>query len=341
MAATRLFEARWAGFEHDSIDLLATRSRRLANVVAAISRRKPVREFRARLLLLLLDMRAPLGKRARHDWYVPGAVARMGVDGLRRAWRGYFGEDPMTERTFRSHLTALENACAIVRAPGDWLWTMVDPAHPERRPRFASTIHVLESERSAAWWATRGKELLAKHPRAKSNPDVWAQRFGDWRVQAAKDQLELFAGLDALEIGKEPRDEPDQSAPASAKAATQLEAAKAIAGALRRRTSDPIELLTALYRAGVHVKGRAQFRTIREPIKLAGAAALLAVALARGDVIRNRAGWLLSAFDHSSGQELHDAWKAVRGSVDASTWAEECRGSPKSARGRLIVIPSR
>jgi hypothetical protein len=49
----------------------------------------------------------------------------------------------------------------------------------------------------------------------------------------------------------------------------------------------------------------------RDPERFKGAACLLAIALQRGDQIRNRAGWLVRAFRIAGDDEHLEATKAV------------------------------
>ena len=170
---------------------LEARSRRLAQAVEACSRRRDVRERRSQIVLIVQAAACPLGCRARRPWYVPGAAARLGARGIARAWRVVWGEEPPTVRTIRSHLGALERACVLVRAPGAWLPAWTDPEHPERRPRYPDSFHLLEDDRAAEWWATIGRRRLEDAPRARQNPGIWARLFGAWRSEAARFQLEL------------------------------------------------------------------------------------------------------------------------------------------------------
>lgn len=186
------------------LEELARRNLRLANLVEAISRRGDVRALRARLLLLLVARVCPLGVRPHRAWYEGGAVARMGVEGIRRAWAEEHGHDAPSERTIRAHLGALEIACAIQRAPGDFLPCRRDLEHPERRPRYGDTIHVLESEAAARFWAGEGEARLARNPEARTNPHRWKMLFGRWRAEAAQDELfgaerEIFDGAKPAE----------------------------------------------------------------------------------------------------------------------------------------------
>ena len=64
------------------LDDLARRSIRLATIVQAASRRRDVRELRTKLLLLLFGRRCPSGGTIERAWYVPGAVARMGIEAI-------------------------------------------------------------------------------------------------------------------------------------------------------------------------------------------------------------------------------------------------------------------
>jgi hypothetical protein len=293
------------------IDALAARSRRLADVVSAISRRADVRNKRARLLSLLLSLRCPLqaaGLKAR--WYVRGAVARLSIDALRRAWKSFHGEEAPSAKTLRAHLGALERNLAIIREPGQFLPMLFDD-HPERRPRWPDTIHVLDDERTAEWWASAGRALLEASPAARWNPREWRRAFGDWRRKADNPQAELsFPGP----ISR------DTTAPDAVPArGDELETAGKLA-ALVRAAPGAITALRELRGLGVPIVGPAVNELARDRARLLGAAALLAFALARGDGIRNRPGWVVRAFRFAEPEEL----------AGAARWAAEW--TPRAAR---------
>ena len=312
----------------DPLAYLEQRARRLAQVVAAISRRRDVRERRAQLLLLVHALTCPWGTRPRRRWYEPGACVRIGAGGLHRAWRGYYGEDPPSIRTIRSHLGALERACVLVRAPGDWLPYWPDPAHPERRPRHADTFWLLETDAAAEWWAVTGRVRLGRHPKARRNPDTWRRLFAGWRAEASRFQLELDfdapAAQDPADVkallgslfGAASRgvEEIGARGPGSSTLATRdpvvPDALVELAAGLRRQVP-PLEVLGLLRAAGCRVRGRNYSRLAREPIKLLGAAAMFLVATRRGDRIRNRPGWVVTAFDRATGRELGGAFQRI------------------------------
>jgi len=69
----------------NALEDLFGRSVRLATVVQATSRRRDVREIRSKIVLLLLALRCPMFGTPAKPWYVKGAVARRGLEGLLRA----------------------------------------------------------------------------------------------------------------------------------------------------------------------------------------------------------------------------------------------------------------
>lgn len=278
----------------DPIEALAQKNRHLADVVQATSRRRDARNTRARIMLLLLSLRCPLSGAPRHGWYVPGAVARLGAIGLWRAWEGFFGMKPPTDRTIRKHLGDLEQACAIIRAPGDWLPTLRDEEHPERRPRYPNTIHVIDTEQAAHWWATEGKRLMSQFSRWRTNPDVWGGCFKRWREMARQHQGHLFGATSPATEAQPSREE-------GVELATKL-----------ARGRDPLDVMLSLRRARCHVAGKLQAAMIAgDPERLFGAAALMAAALWRGDRIRSREGWLVRAWQRAPIGELREAIAAL------------------------------
>jgi len=293
----------------EPLDALAARSRRLADLVESISRRRDVRELRARLLVLLLELRCPVGARPRKPWYVPGAVARLGVEGLRRAWRAYHGGEPPCARTLRAHLGLLERVRAVGRQPGDWVDGEL-PAEGAWRPRHADTIHVLEDEAAAEAWGARVAPALAAHRDLRRNPDRWRRLVGRWRGPIGR-QLDLFdpAGRPA----GSPEGLPDrvgEDRPAGEALARRL------ASLAQARSQEVLDVLAAARDAGAHLRGRASFELAADRRRAFGAAALLARALARGDWVRNRAAWLVRAFRLAGAGELDRAaaWAAGYGS---------------------------
>lgn len=283
---------------------LATRSVLLAGLVEAASRRRDVRELRAQLVLLLLALRCPLSGRPARPWYVPGAVARLGASGLMRAWEGFFGEQPPCLRSMRSHLGALEQAGVLQRSPGDWLPVRRDPAHPERRPRWAETIHILDGENATEFWAGPGARLLDLHPAARNSPDVWRKVFGNWRSGVVQHVLLLEGSA-----GTSPR----RAAANTEEGAEVRQAGVKLARALRQ-AREPVQVLAALEDAGAGLKGGASFRAAGSWQRLRAAGALLARAMSRGDRIRNPAGWIWRAFESAPRDELAAAaaWIGVR-----------------------------
>lgn len=348
----------------DPFEALEAKSRRLACVVEASSRRRDVRRFRSQLLLLLLAVSCPPHARPRRRWYVPGATARIGAAGLRRAWRGYHGQDPPTLRTFRSHLSALEQALAIIRSPGDWLPILRDPDHPERRPRYAETIHVLESDSAALWWAGEGRELLAANPGTRCNPDKWAAVFRGWRARSRFCQAHLPlsppGGMEDPEAsrsssstgagapGPHSRPQPPRasrrrppptpgddhragpvsieellwgpwgSPPGASKVRGKQEpgsstfrrrplaASRTIAKAVRDEL-EGLELFDVLRGLGLDLRGRNGSAMIANGPRFRASAALFAIALRRGDRIRNSAAWIVRAWRFAEPHELADA----------------------------------
>ena len=321
----------------DPISELADRSRRLAQVVESSSRRRDCREFRARLLILILENSCPLGARPNRSWYVPGAAARLGPEGLRRAWSKRFGEEPRSLRSFRAHLGSLENALAIVRSPGDWMPRLVDQAHPERRPRYPDTIHVLDDERAALWWEGEGDRMRRERPETRHNPTAWREVFAGWREWAAREDLDLVqlaergpsrspeAGPELLGdvlasfTGTGKPQKPAEPARSRAKA---RDAARSIVQSLAAAVP-AWALVRTLELAGAGLRGRARARALADPERLNGAAAMFAIALLRDDGgprhrIRSRAGWIVRAFDKAPADELREALARVKREGGAS-----------------------
>lgn len=308
------------------MDELAARSLEIAHRIEASSRRSDVRRTRARIALLLLRLRCPLAARPRRSWYVPGAVARLGTDGLRRVWRSHFGEEPPHRRTIQRHLGALELAAVLVRAPGDFQETMADPRHPERRPRYPDTFHVLASGPEATWWARVGRELLRRRPDVRSNPHAWAMVFGDWRKRLERGgwQRSLFPELDE-DIGAAPGHDPVRMEP------HELERSRGRAAVLRealRARADQLGLSSALAAAGCQLRGRWSFEVLRRFERLEGATAMLVLALERGDRVRNAGGWIVRAWRHAAASELRGALAFVRRPLRGSRCRNGRRGRP-------------
>ena len=285
---------------------------------------------RSRLLLILLSHRCPVGVPPRRAHYVPGAVVRLGVDGIRRAWRGEFGGDPPSVRSLRTHIAALERNLAIMRSPGDFLEQSY-PEHPERRPRQAQTLHLLETDRAAAWWAREGVRILRENPKARTNPFLWRRLLGNWRDRAKELQLDLLDAQEALEAMPEPTttntgEAPGmvpEAVPSTARPARQqsgspepLPDVRLVRGLKLVATGkgDAVEAIAALRRAGVPLQGgRLVMQLANYMDRTRGAAAMLAVALARGDRIRSVAGWYVRAFKRATNDEFRDALRLVHG----------------------------
>lgn len=276
----------------DPLAVLEERSWRLACVVRGVSRRRDARQRRARILLALLAMRPPPGARGWQRWYVPGAVARLGADGLRRVWRRLFGQEPPSERAMRLHLKALEQAGAVVRSPGDWMPGVTREGRPLRWP---DTFHLLETDADADWWARVGRERLASNPRAAWDPRSWRRLFSGWRTEAR--QLDLFP--DAAPA-KAPVAEPAQT-PSAREAARPPDLAARLLEASRAGVA---EVLGALRAVGAPVLGRNGWALAAAPARTCAAAALLSRALSRGDRVRDLAAWLVAAARRARGEEL-------------------------------------
>ena len=268
---------------------LAARSARLALLVEASSSRVDARRARARLLLLLLSLSCPREGQPKRPWYVPGSVVRLGLEAIRRAWGRAWREVPC-RRTLRRHLEALEGVLAIVREPGQRL---VHLRRPGRAPRYPDTLRVLEDECEAGWWEREGVEVLRRHPEVRRSPEAWRSRLGGWLAWARSRQLDLFAP--ARPVLPMPGHELPPDNPAAARGAARL-----VAQGLRR---GGLELLEALSRAGAHLPARAQAEALARPARFARAAALYALALARGDRVRDGWAWIRAALRRASTEE--------------------------------------
>ena len=294
-------ELEWAFNE------LAHRSRRIANAIEATTRRRDVRDKRSKIVLAIYRHRCPLDGTPRLPWYVPGATARHGAEGLRRDWKRLWGEDPPSLRTVRSHLGALEMACCIIRSPGDFLPMMRNPEHPEHRPRHPDTLHIIEGDAAAHWWSTVGRARIETSPDCRSHPTRWRLLFSNWRTEAAAadaqgehfdPEAELLEALPeparaVMPTTKRVKGLPNRPPVASAESLT---AAASLRSVVRRRESTPTELHQALRRVGADVAGKMAWAVAASPDRFRGAAALLVLAIERGDRIRNPAGWLVRAF---------------------------------------------
>lgn len=279
------------------LEQLSSRSVLLAGLVEAASRRRDVRDLRARLVLLLLALRCPLNGKPTRSWYVPGAVARLGASGLMRAWAGFWGEQAPCLRSMRAHLGALEQAGVLQRSPGDWLPVRRNPEHPEHRPRWPETIHILDGEHATEFWAGPGARLIALHPEVRHSPDAWRKLFGTWRAGVIQHQL-VFESL-----------APSSPARAAANPEDQVAVRKAGAQLCRRlrRADGPLEVLSALEEAGARLRGGTSWRAAAAWPRLRGAGAMLARAMVRGDRIRAPGGWLWRAFQSAPADELSTA----------------------------------
>lgn len=271
----------------NALEDLFRRSVRLATVVQATSRRRDVRELRSKIVLLLLALRCPMFGTPAKGWYVKGAVARRGLEGLLRSWAGFWGELAPSLRTLQAHASVLERSCAIVRAPGDWIPT----AAGAPRLRFPDTIHVLDDERDAAWWADEGLPLLERAPHARIDPTAWRKLFRGWRDRARDPQARLPFPPAKLR--------PDQD---QRPAAQGPEDAAVVRAVLDRGRPDLGELLSALREIGAAPDGRVQFQLAADAPALVRAAARLATELANRTRIRNRPGWLVWAFREAGGK---------------------------------------
>lgn len=304
----------------EPFELLARRCRRMADAVSATSRRRDVRRRRSQILLALFDVRCPPRSLPRKKWYVPGAAARVGAEGIQAAWTGLWGEDPPSLKTIRGHLGALEMACCLARSPGDWLPMMRNPEHPERRPRYPDTFHLIESHEAAQWWSMVGRKRILESPDCRFSPTRWWELFGSWRVEAAEwsAQGELFPQcdpepVDAVTVGaqttgaKRPRGIPNKPKPATPEA---LELAATLRPAALKLAPTPFELHGALRQAGVHLRGKMSW-ALSDDERVQGAMAMLAVALVRGDRIRSLEGWLVRAYEHSGRDEQLTARRSL------------------------------
>lgn len=293
----------------DVIETLAGRSWRLSAVVSAISSQKRVALMRARILVLLIESRCPVGVKPRRRWYVPGGVARLGIDGLRRRWFSRFGVDPPTRRTFQAHIAELERACALVRVPGDWIPCKFDPGRPERRPRYVDTFLLLEEELEAEWWSTEGRRLEEARPDTRCSPAAWRMVFHGWRERAIRGehlQPTLFevGGIQAAGIPVPKRTAPAPSLEDPGYAADQ------IAEIVHRESASPGEIIGTLDRLGIQIVGVNRSRLQRDIFRLRGGLALLALALRRGDTIRKPSGWIVRATG-ASDRELKLALRSL------------------------------
>jgi hypothetical protein len=262
---------------------------------------------------MLLQFKCPTGGAPRRDWYVPGGVARQGADGLQNAWLAYWDEDPPSLRTIREHLKKLQEAGTIVAAPGDWLPILRNPSHPERRPRYPDTFHILETDIEARWWAEVGVVELAARSSARHNPDVWAELFGSWRAQARRHYKKPGLLYPKAAAGGAPLAGPlDEVAPETSQPTENLVEAAQVLELAVRSSDQPLDYLVAMAEIGGRIRGGLGFRMAGSRGRLKGAVALLALALRRGSPIHNRAGWLVNAWRTATADELREAIRAAK-----------------------------
>lgn len=299
------------------IDELEARHFRIGAAVRAASRRSDVRELRSKIVLILLAMRCPVGRAPRRRWYVPGGVARLGAEGIRRAWPSFWPGSPPTVRTVRAHLGALESAGVLVRGPGDWL-ASVNPEAPHKRPRYPDTFHILDDEEEAEWWQNTGRALLEKEPSARHSPDRWRMLFGRWRDRL-RDELAglgpqpMLPGLEALAPPTKKRPPAVQATPKEVESSEGI--AERLSEVVHRDRVSAGEIVGTLDRCGIHLRGAMRSRMQGNLYRLRGAAALLALALLRGDRVRNRPGWVVSAWNHARDAEVDKALRALEPST--------------------------
>ncbi len=291
--------------EDEDARRLAVRAPRLALLVEASSPRRDVRRARSRLLLTLLALSCPRKGQPRRPWYVPGAVARLGLEGIRRALAAAWAWAPC-DRTIRRHLAALEEVLALVRQPGERIAAL---RRPGRAPRYPDTLILLDDEREAAFWEGQGADVLRAHPELRTSPEAWERRLGPWRSWARQHQLELFAPAPAPlafpGLEPAPRDEGERRRAA-------LELARAVRG-------PALDLLGALDRAGVHVPARAQLAALGRPEPLRRAAAVYALALSRGAEVRDGWAWVRSVLRRASPDEGRRALERLGAGGDSSS----------------------
>ena len=258
-----------------------------------MSPRRDARANRARLLILLLELRCPPAKRPKRSWYVPGGVARTSLEDLAARWPKRFHLPPPCRRTLLRHICRLSAGGAIVRVPGDLLGWGPDPDDPQKAPRFPDTLLVLTTELEWQWWATVGLARLDANPGARKSASIWRRLFGRWRGESAGRQGELF--------------HVDPQAPTVTPDSATLR---------RLANSDGLlDLLGGLKAAGVALASRMTWRLASSESRLRGAIALLARAIGRGDRIQNFAGWLVHAFSRAPRAELEQAARWAGGGL--------------------------
>jgi len=197
----------------------------------------------------------------------------------------------------------LESAGVLVKSPGDWLPIPRDPKHPERRPTYAQTFHLLETDEVADWWAADGQKILKLHPNCKTNPDRFRMLLGDWRKRAAKGpsgvvQETLWDDSATISAG-------DGAGSGSARSIEhRVDILREI---VCRPNVRPDEIVVSLDRAGLRLRGPNRLKVQRNAGRLRGVAAMAAIAISRGDKIRKPGGWIFRAFDIAPVEELAQA----------------------------------
>lgn len=208
----------------------------------------------------------------------------------------------------------LECAGVLIKAPGDWLPIPRDPQNPARRPTYAQTFHLLETDDAAEWWATDGKKLLEKHPRTRTNPDRFRMVFADWRKRAAKGPAGVVQEY-LWEDGSDPAPAEDG---ASGHARTIEHRVDILREIVCRPNVRPDEIVVSLDRAGLRLRGPNRLKVQRNAGRLRGVAAMAAIAIGRGDKIRKPGGWIFRAFGVAPAEEL----TAAIAKVEALGWGD-------------------
>jgi hypothetical protein len=264
---------------------------RMHGTLVALPLRRDVRRVRAALLVLLLSARCPLDGVAQRSWYEPGAVVRLGCEGLRRLWEARWPAAPAPSlRRTRDHVNELERSLLLVRAPGERLPQLrVGDERSERVPRWPDTFHLLESEEAATWWSEHGATLLALHPGARVNPAEWRRHFADWRKRRPRQQ-ELFA-----ELGRALCSERRGADGAALATIEDLRSARALE-LLAKKSASVDQAIAALDRLGVVVRGKNRQALATDGLKVRGAMVALARALRAGRRVENRPGFLVAAW---------------------------------------------
>jgi len=272
--------------------------RRLGLVVAQLSRRRDGRRALSQVILALLRLRCPPEERTTRSWYVPGAVSRLGARGLRRFWPQLWQEPSPCLKTLRRHLRKLEGGCCIVCSPGDWL-----PSRGLRGGRYPDTIHLVDREVDAEWWAASGRLLLQQHPEVRHDPRRWRRVIGDWRHRRPV-QGHLFVEQLASSWSSEVPVRGDEE-----------EAARRLATVVRQPAmlAEKTSALRALAGAGCMLHGPKRDDVLRDRPRLAGAIALLSVALRRPRPPRDRAAFLVFACGPKLSKDRQEALAKVVG----------------------------